>query len=344
MGVKLGSLLRQYGAEIGIEYLEGKKVSVDAYPTIYQMLATIRGRTGQPLQDSEGRVTSHLVGLFNRTAKMLSKGIRPIFVFDGPPHTLKKQEIKKRERRRKKAETKYQEALKAGKVEKAKKFAQQSISVGDIIEKSSKKLLELMGIPVVEAPHDAEAQASYLTTQSKCFAVASPDYDAFLFKSPKVIRNLKMSDVNPHLFELEKVLDHLKISYSQLIDVALLLGTDFNQTEDTKGIKGIGPKTALRLIKKFGDIETLLSKKEEYQWHPSYPPIHKIKEYFQFPPIKQQVKVQFKDLSENDLYAFLVEKHDFSKNRVRKRIQEIKERRQKEEKRGIQSSLEKFTN
>lgn len=338
MGVKLGPLLRDFGEEIGIEYFEGKRLAIDSYPVLYQVLATVRDQKGQPLRDSSGRITSHLVGLFNRSAKMLSMGIRPIFIFDGTPHQLKKKEVAKRKEKREKAEEKYQKALKAGKIAKAKKFAQQAIQVDEVTEKSAKNLLELMGIPVIEAPHDAEAQASYLVKKKECFAVASPDYDSFLFKSSKVVRNLRMTGTKPRLFKLSKLFDGLGITYSQLIDIALLLGTDFNRG----GVKGIGKKTVLERVKKTGGIEKILSKKK-FTWDPAYPSVGRIKEYFRNPPLKENVEIKFKEIDRDGIIEFLVEEREFSKERVISRLKEIAERKQKEKKRGIQSSLEQFT-
>lgn len=339
MGVKLGPLLRQFGEEVGISYLEGKKLAIDSYPTIYQILATVRDRKGRPLRDSEGRVTSHLVGLFNRSAKMLSKGLRPVFVFDGPPHKLKKEEIEKREKKRKEAKEKYNKALVEGKIEKAKKFAQQSIRVEENIEKSAKELLKFMGIPVIEAPHDAEAQAAHLVEKGKCFGVASPDYDAFLFKSPIVLRGLRMTKgVKPKLFKLKKILSELEISHSQLLHIALLLGTDFNPG----GVEGVGQKTALTLVKKDKELEKILSKKD-VEWDPSFPSPQKIKQYFQKPPVKENVKIQFDEINEEALMDFLVRKRDFSKERVERRLKEIRERKEKEKKAGFQSSLDQFS-
>lgn len=338
MGVKLGPLLRQFGEEVGISYLEGKKLAIDAYPTIYQTLATVRDRKGRPLRDSNGRVTSHLVGLFNRSAKMFSKGIRPVFVFDGPPHKLKKEEVEKREKKRKEAKKKYNKALKEGEIEKAKKFAQQSIRVEENIEKSAEKLLKLMNIPVIEAPHDAEAQAAHLVKKGKCFGVASPDYDAFLFESSTVVRGLRMTKgVKPKLFKLKKILDQLGISHSQLIYIALLLGTDFNPG----GVEGVGQKTALTLVKENEEIEKILSKKD-VEWKTSFPSPQRIIRYYQKPPVKENVKIKFGEVDEEAIRDFLVRKHDFSKKRVERRLKEIRERKEKEKKAGLQSSLDQF--
>lgn len=338
MGVKLAPLLSDFGESVGLAYLEGKKLAIDSYPTLYQMLATIRDKKGRPLQDSEGRITSHLVGLFNRTAKMISQGIRPIFIFDGPPYVLKKKEVEKRTERREKAEKKYQKALKEGKIEEAKKYAQQAIRVEENIEESAKELLHLLGVPVITAPHDAEAQASYMTKKGMCFGVASPDYDAFLFGSSKVIRNLRMvRTVKPKVFDLQNIVAGLAISHSQLIDVALLLGTDFNE-----GVKGIGPKRALKLVKKYSNLQEILSKKE-VEWPSSSPPPQEIITYFQNPPVKEGVEIEFGELDREAVCTFLVGERDFSRERVERRLDEIEERKKKEEKRGVQASLDKFT-
>lgn len=341
LGVKLGPIIRELkiGKEIDVTYLEGKKIAIDALPTIYEMLATIRDQRGGYLHDSKGRITSHLVGLFNRTARMLSHGIKPIFVFDGPPHPLKIKELELRKERKEDALQKYLEAVNKGDFVVAKKYAKQAMSVTDELVDTAKKLLRLFGVPIIEAPHDGEAQAAYLVNKGEAFAVASPDYDSFLFGANKVVRNLKMSpqkkDV-PTIYELEDLLDGLGISREQLVDIALLLGTDYNPG----GVPGIGPKRAIELVKKYGSIEELLEKKI-IDWVFDVDP-NELKKIFLQPSINKDYLISFNEPDFDGIITLLTEEFDFSRERVEKELRDVKKRLEREKRGGVQSSLDMF--
>ncbi|MBO4798585.1 MAG: flap structure-specific endonuclease, partial [Candidatus Methanomethylophilaceae archaeon] len=188
MGVNLSPVVS--AEEISLESLRGKKIAVDAYNTIFQFLSIIRQPDGKPLCDSEGNVTSHLSGLLYRTANLIEAGIEPVFVFDGKPSELKAGTISGRIERRLKAETEYEKALAEGDLEKAFSKAQQTSRITPEILESSKKLLDLLGIPVVQAPSDGEAQAAYMCSRGSVYAAASQDYDSILFGAPLLVRNL----------------------------------------------------------------------------------------------------------------------------------------------------------
>jgi len=341
MGVKIGPIIRELniGREIDPSYLEGKVVAIDALPTIYEMLATIRDRRGGYLHDSKGRITSHLVGLFNRTSRMLATGIRPIYVFDGPPHPLKTRELEIRKERKEEAFQKYVEAVRRGDYETAKKYAKQAMAVTDELVESAKQLLQLFGIPIIQAPYDGEAQAAYIVTKGEAYAVASPDYDSFLFGSPRVVRNLKMSPQRkeiPTIYELKDLLSGLGITREQLIDIALLLGTDYNPG----GIEGIGPKTAIELIRKYGSIEKLIQTRKIIWNFPVS--VDEVKSIFLNPPITDQYEINFKEPNIEGIIEFLVEEHEFSRERVEKELNDVIRRLEREKKGGVQSSLDMF--
>jgi len=341
MGVKIGPIMREIGIgkEIDLGYLEGKIVAIDALPTIYEMLATIRDQRGGYLHDSKGRITSHLVGLFNRTARMLAMGIRPVYVFDGPPHPLKMRELEMRKERKEEALQKYVDAVRRGDYEAAKKYAKQAMAVTDELVESAKQLLKLFGVPIIQAPHDGEAQAAYIVRKGDAFAVASPDYDSFLFGSPRVVRNLKISpqkkDV-PTLYELEEFLRKLDITMEQLIDLALLLGTDYNPG----GIEGIGPKKALDLIKRYGSIEKLLGLKKIIWKFPVS--AEEIKKIFLQPDVSDNYKIEFIEPKFDEIVSLLTEEYDFSKERVQKELNDVMKRIEREKRGGVQSSLDMF--
>ena len=244
MGVKFKDIVSP--EEISLKDLEGRTVAIDAYNTIYQFLSGIRQRDGSPLMDQNGNVTSHLSGILYRTSSIVDKGIKPIYVFDGESHEHKAKTLEQRRAIKEEAMEKWEEAKAAGNIEDMRKFAIRTSRMSPYILESSKQLLEYMGIPYVQAVGEGEAQGAYMVNQGDAWAVASQDYDCLLFGAPRIVRNLTLSGglSNLEYLELEKVLEELNLSREQLIDVALMVGTDFNE-----GIHGIGAKTGLKLIK-----------------------------------------------------------------------------------------------
>ena len=254
MSVDLSKLVSK--RKIQFSELNDKTIAIDAYNAIYQFLSIIRQQDGTPLTDLHGNLTSHLSGLFYRTTELIEYGITPIYVFDGIPSILKQKTIEARMQRRKAAYAAWQEAKAAGELESARTHAQASTRIDKNVVESSKRLLSLMGIGYVNAPSEGEAQASYMCSKGLIYAAASQDYDTMLFGSPRVVRNLSISGrrklpkknvyitVEPELMSLEDTLANLGLSREQLIWVGIMLGTDFNE-----GIKGIGPKTALKVAK-----------------------------------------------------------------------------------------------
>jgi flap endonuclease-1 len=252
LGVNLRDLVPK--TTVKLEDLGGKSMAIDAYNALYQFLAIIRQPDGTPLKDGAGRVTSHLSGLLYRTSNLVEMGIKPIYVFDGMPPALKEVEIKRRARVKEEAAVRYDRAMKEGKMEEARVYAQATSHLKDYMAEDSKKLLDVMGIPWVQAPSEGEAQAAYLTKRGHADYCASQDYDSLLFGAPKLIRNVTISgrrrlpsknvfvEVLPEIVELDHVLKQCGITYEQLVDVGILIGTDFNPD----GIEGLGPKTALK--------------------------------------------------------------------------------------------------
>lgn len=322
-----------------LEHIRGWTLAVDANNMIYQFLALIRLPNGSPLRDSKGRITSHLLGLAMRTTKlMLDYNLRLVFIFDGPPHPLKKKELEKRRKQRERAYKEWLQALKEGDYQKAfSKAVAANILTKDMIE-DAKKLLTYMGIPWIQAPSDAEAQGAYIVKCSKAHALATNDYDALLYGSPLTVRYLTITGFDylpskgiikpllPEIIDLNKVLKNLGITREQLIDIAILVGTDFNE-----GIKGIGPKKALKLIKIYGSLERLPSLIKE-KLPPNY---DEIREIFLKPRINKDFNVEFKPPNEEKLYEFLCEEHNFSEEKVNLIVDRLKRIRR----RSIQRSL-----
>ncbi|HUU89460.1 MAG TPA: flap endonuclease-1 [Candidatus Glassbacteria bacterium] len=328
MGIKLREILPK--TSIKLENLGGKTFAIDAYNALYQFLAIIRQPDGTPLKDRSGKVTSHLSGLLYRTSKLLELGIKPIYVFDGTPPALKEAEIKRRSKVKEEALVKYEKAIKEGKIEEARKYAQATSRLKDYMQEDSKKLLSLMGLPWIQAPSEGEAQAAYLTKKGDADYCASQDYDSLLFGTPKLIRNVTISgrrkiarknsyiNVSPEIVELKKILAANKITFEQLIDLSILIGTDFNPM----GIKGLGPKTALKLIKEHGTIAKVLPhvKNNQIQFDPQ-----EIKEIFINPKITDDYVLKWKDVDIDGVIDFLCRKKDFSEERVNKALIKIQE-------------------
>ncbi|MEM3567410.1 MAG: flap endonuclease-1, partial [Thermoplasmata archaeon] len=267
MGVDISSIVEPKTASVGD--FSGKIVAIDGYNTLYQFLAIIRQSDGTLLMDSRGRITSHLSGLFYRTANFLELGIKPVFVFDGEPYPQKRRTIEGRIAAKEKAMEEWKRALEEGDLERAKSKAQQTAQLTREMVKQAKELLGYMGIPWIDAPRDGEAQASYLVQRGDANYSGSQDFDSLLFGSPALVRNLAISgrrklpkrkefvDIQPEIILLQDVLDKNGITREQLVDIGILVGTDFNE-----GVKGIGAKKALKLIKEHGSIEKVMEIKK----------------------------------------------------------------------------------
>ncbi len=337
MGVQLGGVLPKL--EMGLEELRGKKVAIDAMNSLYQFLAIIRQRDGEPLRDSKGRVTSHLSGLFYRTANLIEAGISPIYVFDGEPPRLKRKTLEDRRALREKAAREWARALQEGRIEDAKKYAEQATRVDEWVIKDAKTLLNLMGLPWVQAPGEGEAQAAHMVRRGDAWAVGSQDFDSLLFGAPVLVRNLAITgrrklpgkdvyvEVRPEVIELTRVLSELGITREQLVDVGILVGTDFNE-----GIKGVGPKKALEFVKKHGSLE------RAFEGMDLGVDLEEIRKIFLEPGVSDDYELKWGDPDPEGIKDFLCGEHDFSEQRVQVGIQKLM--KGKGEKK--QSSLEKW--
>ncbi|MCW4005108.1 MAG: flap endonuclease-1 [Candidatus Bathyarchaeota archaeon] len=342
MGVNLRDLLPK--TPVKLQDLGGKVIAVDAYNTLYQFLSIIRQPDGTPLMDSTGKVTSHLSGLFYRTSSVVEMGIKPVYVFDGKPPKLKAEEIERRKQVKEEAKSQFEKAKAAGDFVTARKFAQATSKLTDYMKEESKKLLELMGLPYVQAPSEGEAQAAYMTKQGKADYTASQDYDSLLFGAPTLIRNLTLSgrrklprrnvyvEVVPEMVTLKTLLKECDITHEQLIDVGILVGTDFNPD----GIKGLGPKTALKLIKQHGNIEAALPyiKNAEFKNSPQ-----EIREVFKHPETTDDYTLQWRSPDTEGIVEFLCKQKDFSEERVRRILQKMQAGAQKQK---SKTTLEKW--
>lgn len=309
-----------------IKSFEGMKIAIDASMSMYQFLIAVRpGQDGSALVNDVGETTSHLQGMFYRTIKMLSNGIRPVFVFDGKPPTLKSGELAKRAARKKEAEAGLEEAKETGGQEEALKFAKRSVRVTKEHNAECKKLLQLMGVPIVEAPCEAEAQCAALAKAGKVYATATEDMDSLTLGTPILIRHLTYSEARKMPIKeihLARILDGMKLDMDQFIDLCILLGCDYCET-----IKGIGPKKSVELINKYKSIEEIVKHLDKTKYPvPEDWPYEEVRYLFKNPEVVDPVSLEFKwtDPDEEGLKKFLVDEKGFNEKRVSDSIEKLK--------------------
>jgi flap endonuclease-1 len=347
MGVKINELVNEVKRSITFENLFKKWIAIDAFNTIYQFLAIIRQKDGTPLKDFRGEVTSHLSGLFYRTINFLEHNIKPIYVFDGEPSFLKLDTIKARQKVKDEAKEKMIKAQDAEDFREAKKFAQLTSKLDKDMIEESKKLIDYMGIPIIQAASEGEAQIAYLVEKGDAWACASQDYDTLLFGGERLVRNFaisrskKVKDTTVTLdieyVSLAKFLKNFEITREHLIEMGILIGTDF-----FPGIKGIGQKTALDLIKKYNSIENMIKNKvvfggQEIQIESVM--VEELKEIFLNPKIEKNYQSpKLKGINYEKLEELLIEQHNFSE----KRINNALDRLRKLDSSKVQVSLDNF--
>lgn len=314
MGVKLKDIVEP--ESISFKDLEGRTVSIDAFNTLFPFLSTIRQRDGRPLTDENGNITSHLSGILYRNSSMIEKDIKPIYIFDGQAPELKSETQAKRREIRDEAEKIYKDALAKGDTEKARKFAMRSSKLSPEIIESSKKLLTLMGIPYIDAKGEGEAQAAYLVQNGDAYAVASQDYDCLLFGAKRVVRNLAVNSNlgNLEYYQLNKVLKELNVTREELVDMGILIGTDF-----CDGLKGVGAKTALKLAHK-GQLKEKIAELQKQSSHD----LDEVREIFLNHNVNTDYKIKWEKPNKDKIIEFLCYEHGFSEDRVSKASDKLK--------------------
>ena len=326
MGLNLKDLVVR--EKTSLEAFSTKIIAIDAYNAIYQFLASIRGPDGLQLSDSEGRITSHLSGLLYRNVNFLSLGIKPVYVFDGKPPSLKTAEIERRKQIKKDATIKYEKAIADGNMEDARKYAQQTTSMKDGMVKESKQLLTCFGIPFIDATSEGEATAAHLTNTGQAYASASQDFDSILFGAKKLVRNFTNSgrrklpsrntyiEIVPEIIDTKKTLVELKLTQEQIVDVGILIGTDFNPN----GFERIGPKTALKMIREHSKLENI----PQIQDQLSKIDFQQIRKIFLEPEVKEVSEIKFEPVNYDGIIEYLVESRSFSRDRVQTSLNRLK--------------------
>ena len=320
MGIQLGPLLET--RKISIEELSGQRIAIDGYNVLYQFLTSKRQADGSLLSDSEGRVTSHLSGILFRFSNLVENGLRICIVFDGKPPLLKRDVLEERRQRKIKAQIEWEAAIEAGDMETARTKAQQTTRLDSKMIEESKKLLDFLGIPWIQAPSEGEAQVAHLLSTGKVDYGASQDFDTVLFGASKLVRNLTLSgrrklpkqqkwvEVSPEIIEVEKSFEVLELTREQLVDVAILMGTDFNN-----GIDGIGPKKGLKLLQECSNAEKALEKIGK-----KIDNLDEIRSLFLDHPV-EDFDPEWQSPDSSSVISFLCNNYSFNKSRVEKALE-----------------------
>ncbi len=331
--------------EISARNLKDKILAVDTMNLLYQFLTTIRGMDGSALTDSKGRVTSHLIGLFSRTTSLMEQGLKLVFVFDGKAPDIKKKTWEKRTAIKQEATKLFQKAEEDQNMEEMRKFASRTVILDKDMIMDAKNVITALGLPIVQAPSEGEAQTAYMVKNETCYASVSQDYDNLIFGCPTLVRNLSIDGkrkragkfayqkVNPEMIKLDDVLKKLEINLDQLIVLAILVGTDYNPG----GVKGIGPKTALKLMKEHGENFDKIF--EEVKWKEFYPDLgwQEVFDTIKQIPVTDEYKLEWKKIDEEALIHLLVEEHGFSLERVKSKLEKLNEVKGKLSQKGLSS-------
>ncbi|HLD12475.1 MAG TPA: flap endonuclease-1 [Candidatus Nanoarchaeia archaeon] len=315
MGVKLSPIVTRH--PLSFEDLAFKRIAIDGLQCLYQFLSSIRQPDGTPLMDNRGHVTSHLMGIWTRFSNLLQKQVSGVVVFDGIPPKLKMREISFRKDMKDTAAVRYDAAKDDEDIRGMLKYAKQTVHVSDQMVAEAKELLQAMGFPVIQAPMEADAQMAYMNRKGDVWACGTTDFDVLLHAAPRMIMNLTLAqkrrfasgktvNIVPELIELKEVLSSLSLSQEQLINLAILVGTDYNPG----GVAGLGPKKALKLVQQH---KTLAALKKVI---PDAIPWDEIVDLFTGMPVEKDYKLAWHPMHVEGVKKILVDKHDFSEERI----------------------------
>ncbi|MEK6906973.1 MAG: flap endonuclease-1 [Nanoarchaeota archaeon] len=321
MGLQISELVPK--KQISFKDLENKKIAIDASQMLYQFLSSIRQQDGTPLMDSKQRITSHLQGIITRVTNLMAQNVKLYFIFDGKAPLLKVKEQEEREYRKQIAEERFKEAKEEQNEELMLRYSKQSIRVNNEMIQESKELIQALGLPVIQAPSEAEAQCAFMGEKGDVDYVGSTDYDCLLYGAPKLVKNLTVSqrrkiasgayiNVSPEVIELKEVLKNLGIKQDQLIILAILIGTDYHE-----GVPRIGPKTALKLVRQYKNYDKLFKEvKADFNWKQIYAT-------FKNMPVIKNYKLRYEKPDVEKIMKLLVDRHEFNQERVQKNIDRI---------------------
>ena len=341
MGVKLQNIIVRKNIEF--QDLKGRIIAVDAPNIIMGLFNFARknpdGTYAGLILDRTQRPISHLYGLLYRINFYYSKDVFVIFCFDGKVSELKRVITKDQLKDFIFSERWYHEAIQGKNFELARQIALSKEYMWQNIIRESKQLLGALGVPYIDSPASAESQCAHMVQRGFTNYSNSQDFDSLLFGCPKVIQNLSKSlrrkvqgrwqyqKIKPVKIDLAKNLTNLRISIFQLVDIGLLIGTDY-----FPGIDGIGPKKALTLIRKYHTLESLILK--EYRNHdfrdltPEI--IKKVRKLFSFPDVNESYNnLLWNPPNKSRIFFLLCEEHNLNKERVKNYLEKFEKNYEK---------------
>jgi flap endonuclease-1 len=275
--------LRELAAleEIGFEDVAGSVVAVDAHNWLYRYLTTtVKWTREEVYTTGDGTEVANLVGAVQGVPKFFEHDLAPVFVFDGAVTDLKNAELDARREQRERYESRLDDARERGDEVAVARLKSRTQRLTDTIVETTRDLLELLDVPVVDAPAEGEAQAAHMARQGRVDYVGTEDYDALLFGAPHTLRRLTSSG-DPELMDLEATLAAHDLTWEQLVEAAILCGTDFNE-----GVTGVGPATAVSLLHEHGDLLTVCEAEDYHVDHAD-----RIRQLFLDPAVDSAVTV-----------------------------------------------------
>ena len=295
-----------------------KRIAIDISILIYKIIITVRN-TGADYINQKGEITTHILGLFNKTIELLNYNIIPVYVFDGKPPNIKNKTIENRKQIRKKALEKLEQAITD---EDKIKYFKRSSTISKEQWDQCKELLELMGIPYIIAPEEADSQCAYLAKVGLVDGVLTEDMDILTFGSTKIIRNLTSHKVPTTEINLDNLLNHLNLNQDEFIDFCILLGCDYCQ-----GISEYKPNIIFKYFSKYKNIEkTLQLMKNDNMNVPNEIYYKDTKEYFINPKVNESSLTMLK-MNEPDydnLLFKLVNDYGLIKFLIKQKLKKLK--------------------
>jgi flap endonuclease-1 len=329
MGVKINELAKKGKSKVFLKTLKNRIVAIDSYNLIFQFLSAIRYRDGKPLTDKEGNIVSHLSGIFYRTINYLTRDIKPIYIFDGNYPELKFDTLNERKKVRREAKKKAKKARNQGNIEEAIKYSKMTSTINSTIIEECKELINKFGIPFIQAKGEGEAQAAYMVKNNDAWGVVSKDYDTLLFGGTRFLNKFaptKKTKLQKKIefISLSKMLNNLGITQEQLVEMAILIGTDYYP-----GVKWIGQHTALKLIRKYKDLEGIMDAGKKIRGKKikvKREILEKIREIYLNPSLKKDYyPLIWKEVDFEGLMEYMIETYDFSEKRIKNNLQRLKQ-------------------
>lgn len=243
---------------VPFDQLSGRIVAVDAHNWLYRYLTTtVRWTDADAYTTEDGTEVANLIGIVRGLPKFFEHELIPIFVFDGEVTDLKADEVAERRAKKEAAVEELEAAREAGDMIEVARYEARTQRLTPTIQRTTRELFDILDIPFIDAPAEGEGQAAAMAQAGDVDYVGTEDYDALLFGAPLTLRQLT-SKGDPEVMDLEATLETLEITREQLVDVAILCGTDFND-----GLDGFGPKTAMKSIREHGTLEKVLEAENE---------------------------------------------------------------------------------